>query len=55
MVKEGKGKKEAGEQTGQRGCASRWARDARLEKEFKKPKVGSVKVITYHKLPGQQA
>lgn len=55
MVKEGNGKK-VGEQMGQRGCAERWAwMMQRSEKEFKESKVDSLKVITCHKLPGQQA
>lgn len=49
-------KKKVGEQMGQRGCEARWAwMMQRSEKEFKERKVDSLKVITCHKLPGQQA
>lgn len=51
-----RGEKMVGEQMGQRGCAGRWAcMMQRSEKEFKERKVDSLKVITCHKLPGQQA
>lgn len=55
MVKKGKGGG-VEEQMGQRGCAKRqaWVMQ-KSEKEFKERKVDSLKVITCHKLPGQQA